>query len=590
MSSASNQTRLPAPRAGALGSDDAGIPAPLAGLTLGDRYRLVQLLGKGGMGSVYLARHVLVGKPVAVKILDSSRVAEGHAYQRLFREAQAAAAIGHPAIIDVHDMGVTAHGDPYLVMEYLEGEDLASLMERHAPLSPAAAFGVIEPILSALGAAHDKGIVHRDLKPANIYLVQRKSAAPAVKLIDFGIAKYAGPTDLAKLTLPGTVMGTPAYMAPEQARGVREVDARTDIYAVGVVLYQILTNRLPFEGTSYNELMFKIVHDEPVLSRSVLEKLEPDVRAIVFRAMQKSPVDRFQSAGEMLEALATLEAWKERTDALTRLAAKVRVRAFGGGDLGGLPHRAEGSTFDVYELLRRDAAASQDASTLADGSGTPMAAAQKPASSGGDAPPTLASGPSAGLPTVSPVSVKTARIATSASASDPGPGQPQDQPLSSRPKPPTSIAFVAAGVVLLAMFGAATAWWHRSTAEPGAHAAAPSASVAPARSVLITLQRIPPDATIRFQGQVMQSNPFRVEASENASVVRVEAPGFDEFAATVVPSQDVTLTVALRPTTADAPVPSASTAANSGSSSPPRKRPPSISKGARGTYYTETFE
>ncbi len=590
MSSASHQSGPPAPRAHEPGSDDTGIPAALSGLLLGDRYRLVQLLGKGGMGSVYLARHVLVGKPVAVKILDSSRVAEGHAYQRLFREAQAAATIGHPAIIDVHDMGVTPHGDPYLVMEYLEGEDLASLMERHAPLSLAAAFGVIEPILSALGAAHDKGIVHRDLKPANIYLVQHKDAAPAVKLIDFGIAKYAGHTDLAKLTLPGTVMGTPAYMAPEQARGVREVDARTDMYAVGVVLYQVLTNRLPFEGTSYNELMFKIVHDEPVLTRSVLEKLEPGVRAVVLRAMQKSPADRFQSAGEMLDALRTIDAWQERADALVRLAAKVRVRAFGGGDLGGLARRAEGSRFDVYELLRRDVAASQDASTLADGSGACMAAAQKPASAGGNAPPTLASGPGAELPTGSPVSVRAPRTATSASAPNLDPGQAPSPTTFSAPKARTSIAFFAAGAVLLAMLGAATAWWHRSSAEPDAQVAAPSASVVPARSVLITVQGIPPDATIRFQGEVMRSNPFRAEASENASVVRVEAPGFDVFAATVVPNQDVTLTVVLRPSTVDNLVPPASAAVSRKPSSPQRKRTPSIGKGARDTYYTEMFE
>ncbi len=293
------------------------------GQILGDRYRINRLIGHGGMGWVFLGRHVVVGKPVAVKILDSARVTEHEGVNRLFREAQAAAAIGHPNIIDVHDVGVTPRGDPYLVMEYLEGEDLSSSILRQGTLSLAAACAIFDPIVSALSAAHSKGIVHRDLKPSNVYLVRRENAPPTVKLIDFGISKFVGATDYAKLTVSGVALGTPAYMSPEQARGEENVDRRTDLYAVGVMLLQVLTGKRPFEGSNYNELIFRIINEPPQIPESVFNSLPEDSGAFIKRAISKDPADRYQSAPELLQKIRSFEAWCERGEALDVLTAQI---------------------------------------------------------------------------------------------------------------------------------------------------------------------------------------------------------------------------------------------------------------------------
>jgi serine/threonine protein kinase len=226
----------------------AGRGSEYVGQTLDARYHLERLIGRGGMGSVFLARHVVIGRPLAVKILDSKYLERGQGYKRLFREAQTAAGIGHPNIVDVLDVGTTLRGDPYLVMEYLVGEDLATFMRRRGPVPPAIAITILEPILLALQAAHARGIVHRDIKPSNIFLVQREGTHPDVKLIDFGVAKVLGPNSEGKITVTGALLGTPSYMAPEQAAGIEELDARVDLYAVGVILYELLTGKLPFQG------------------------------------------------------------------------------------------------------------------------------------------------------------------------------------------------------------------------------------------------------------------------------------------------------------------------------------------------------
>ena len=199
------------------------------GALLDGRYRIVRLLGEGGMGSVYLASHVGLGRDVAIKFLHAELVSRDEVVGRFYREAQAAAAIRHKNIIEVFDVGVSPQGEPFLVMEYLEGESLAGLLKRAGPLNLGAACAVMEPVLQALHAAHRKGIIHRDLKPDNIFLAYQQGEPPVVKIIDFGISKFAqGEFDKWR-TKTGSVMGTPAYMSPEQARGSAGLDHRTDI-------------------------------------------------------------------------------------------------------------------------------------------------------------------------------------------------------------------------------------------------------------------------------------------------------------------------------------------------------------------------
>ena len=304
------------------------------GQTLEGRYRLVKLLGEGGMGVVYLGQHLLVGRPVAIKLLRASLSDNEEAVNRFLREARAAAAIGHRNIIDVLDVGVTGEGEPFLVMEHLEGEGLSSVLERVSRMDLATAAGVMEPTLLALSAAHEKGIVHRDLKPENIFLVQRKNEPPDIKLIDFGISKVTTRGDVTRLTQDGYLLGTPAYMSPEQARGSIDTDHRADIYAAGVILYEMLTACLPFSGENYSALLINVLTSNPTPPREAFEGFPVEAEPLIERALAKDPGDRYQSADEMLSALMDLDGFAGRRDKLSALASGMAKTTFAGGDLG----------------------------------------------------------------------------------------------------------------------------------------------------------------------------------------------------------------------------------------------------------------
>jgi serine/threonine-protein kinase len=217
---------------------------PLVGSVLADRYEILRRIGEGGMGAVYEARHTVIGKRVAVKVLLEKFLEKPELVARLLQEARLASSIGHENIVDVTDFGTTADGRGFVVMEFLEGESLAQLVIRDAPLPVERSLRIARQVASALGAAHDKGIVHRDVKPENVYLV-RRADADYVKVVDFGVSKAVhtreeGP-EWQRLTRTGMVLGTPLYMSPEQARGGEDIDARADIWAVGVLLYECLT-------------------------------------------------------------------------------------------------------------------------------------------------------------------------------------------------------------------------------------------------------------------------------------------------------------------------------------------------------------
>ncbi|MCB9596761.1 MAG: serine/threonine protein kinase [Sandaracinaceae bacterium] len=282
--------------------EEEGAPDPRLGGILDGRYRIVGKLGEGGMGLVYEANHVFLKTRVALKVLRASS-ADKEAIERLKREAQSASAIGNPHIVDVRDFGQLSDGATYVVMEFIEGVDLLTEIRKDR-LTTSRARNIAVQIAEALAAAHEQGIVHRDLKPENILLTTRNGQPDYVKLVDFGIARIQGAT---KLTAAGKVVGTPEYMAPEQCAGI-DVDHRADIYALGVLLYEMLTGTLPFADDDLVQLLRKQIKEAPLPPSRVAPDADIplELEGIVLRCLAKRPSQRFQSMTELREALETL--------------------------------------------------------------------------------------------------------------------------------------------------------------------------------------------------------------------------------------------------------------------------------------------
>ncbi|HEU4580584.1 MAG TPA: serine/threonine-protein kinase [Polyangiaceae bacterium] len=282
-------------------------------LKIGDRidgkYEIKRLLGEGGMGAVYEGENTLIHRRVAIKVLHSGVAALEEAVKRFENEAQAAGRIGSDHIVEVLDLGRLDSGDRYMVMEFLKGESLSARIAARGRLSATEISHVGLQLLEGLSAAHEAGIIHRDLKPDNIFLIaQAKGRTDFVKILDFGISKFNALGKDFSMTRTGSVMGTPYYMAPEQARGAKNLDARLDVYAAGVILYEAATGRVPFDGDTFNELLIKIVTEDSPPVRSVVPDLDPGLAEIIDKARQKNPDQRFASAREFREALAS---WSE---------------------------------------------------------------------------------------------------------------------------------------------------------------------------------------------------------------------------------------------------------------------------------------
>lgn len=327
------------------------------GLTLEGKYHIRELLGEGGMGRVYRGEHVLIGRQVAVKFLHAELASNEEVVRRFYREAQSAAAIRHKNVIDVLDVGVSPEGEPFLVMEYLEGESLSAMIARVGVLDVATACGILEPALNALQAAHDHGIVHRDLKPDNIFIAHQAGEPPTIKLIDFGISKINEAVGQTKLTKDGSLLGTPEYMSPEQARGAADLDHRSDLYSMGVILYEMLTGGRPFVGESYGELLVSVLTEEPRPPHDVNPDFPDEAAAVIGPALARDPADRFQTAAEMLEALRRLPGFARRRDTLTQLGEGLGARGVASGDLGKSMDRGRtGVAEDVLDQVLRERA------------------------------------------------------------------------------------------------------------------------------------------------------------------------------------------------------------------------------------------
>ncbi|HEY1587271.1 MAG TPA: serine/threonine-protein kinase, partial [Polyangia bacterium] len=238
------------------------VDATLVGQVLADRYRIVRLLGEGGMGQVYEAQHLNINKRFAIKMLRPEVIGSAQSLQRFRQEAWAASSIGHENIVEIDDFATLPSGQVYLAMEFLDGQSLAERIRDGAPLALEQAVAVLIAVAHGLAAAHDKGIVHRDMKPENVFLA-RKGGRVTAKILDFGIAKMTGGDEASNLTRTGAIFGTPLYMSPEQAKG-KPADARADVYALGVILYELLTGSVPFGGESSVEILSQHIGAAPV--------------------------------------------------------------------------------------------------------------------------------------------------------------------------------------------------------------------------------------------------------------------------------------------------------------------------------------
>ncbi|HVG33829.1 MAG TPA: serine/threonine-protein kinase [Pyrinomonadaceae bacterium] len=290
----------------ALRADDtvaASIPVdPLIGLTLDGKYRLDERLGKGGMGTVYRATHLLIDRSVAIKVLNPHFVEDEEAQERFRREARAAGRLQHQNAVTVTDFGRTEDGLVYIVMELLEGRSLREVLAREAPLDAARAVSLMLQISAAVAAAHEARVIHRDLKPGNIFVVQRKNVPPVVKVLDFGIAKLAADAleedEEAEQTLTkvGVMIGTPRYMSPEQCDGGKLTPA-SDVYSLGIILYEMLTGTTPFSGSTPLAIAMKHSTETPRPPREFLNTIPAPLEEVVLHALEKLPGNRPPDAG-----------------------------------------------------------------------------------------------------------------------------------------------------------------------------------------------------------------------------------------------------------------------------------------------------
>ncbi len=325
---------------------------PRVGTLAGETYQIVRVIGEGGMGRVYEARHLrLKERRFAIKTLHADLAKNPEIVARFLREAESASSLSHPHVVDVFDVHHFADGTPYLVGEFLDGEELAEHVAKNGPLSPASAAVIGHQICSALAAAHARGIVHRDMKPENVFVLRAPSGRPdplRVKILDFGISKARD--ERTHLTRTGMIMGTPSYMAPEQARG-QAVDHRADVYAVGAVLYYALTGQKPFDSEDPTSTLTLVLTRDPERLRTLAPTIPEALELVVQKAMAKDPADRFESMPELARALRAFD----RTGGLVSIgvpgpalaAPTEKVRRFAALDawLGAGEHAAGPATY-----------------------------------------------------------------------------------------------------------------------------------------------------------------------------------------------------------------------------------------------------
>ncbi|MFH2010958.1 MAG: serine/threonine-protein kinase [bacterium] len=317
------------------------------GQILADRYRIVRMLGEGGMGEVYEAEHIYIKKKVALKLLRNEITSNAEAVTRFHQEALSASTIGHENIVVIDDFGRLPDGSVYLTMEYLAGEPLSDLMLR-GKQPPDRALDIVMQICRGLAAAHSKGIIHRDMKPENVYIVVDKDGTDLCKILDFGIAKVSSSDSGENLTRTGTIFGTPHYMSPEQAMG-RQLDHRTDVYSVGVIMYELFTGTVPFKAESFMGILTQHITALPQPPRQCApdRQIHPEIERIILTAMNKEPEKRYPSMVEFLEDLRNV---KGTITSLQPAAAAAGAGASGGWGSASTFHSAVPPTTMAAEI------------------------------------------------------------------------------------------------------------------------------------------------------------------------------------------------------------------------------------------------
>ncbi len=483
-----------------------------SGQTIEGRYRIEKLLGKGGMGAVYLGRHTVIGKKVAVKFLHHQFTHNEEIVKRFYREAQAAAAIAHKNIIDVLDVGVSETREPYLVMEYLEGESLSHLLRRNGNIDMGAACGILEPTLLALAVAHSKGIVHRDLKPENIFLVKQDDDIPQIKIIDFGISKITELGASVRFTQTGTLLGTPAYMSPEQARGDSDVDHRSDLYSVGVMLYEMLSGKMPITGKNHNAHLMNVITQAPIPPRESNPEFPLEAEPVVLKALSKDAGSRHQTAVEFLDALKKLKSYSERETRLGYYASGISEIVFAAGDLGKRESANQHENI-ISNVLNK-----------------------------------LSSGEIPGI-TATDTNVATKRY---------------------RSRFPLLIT----GVALILLLGVALAFSFSNLGvderspkliplNPNTASSLPTPvpreTAKAASDIQIRIKGLPEGAAIYYDGKPMTKNPFHAAKREAATTLRIEARHFESFHTELIPSRDQELLIQMTPATPEKTEPTKNT-------------------------------
>ncbi|MBI5500257.1 MAG: protein kinase [Deltaproteobacteria bacterium] len=491
-------------------------PGVRAGSLLGGKYRLVKMLGRGGVGEVWEALHDVIGLRVAVKLIRFEYAGNPELNARFIQEARAAAAVGHPGIVQVHDVGTSPDGRAYLVLEFLEGEDFEKVLARQRRLSVGETAEVLVDALDALGAAHAKGIVHRDMKPENVFLVPGRKGERVVKLVDFGIARLADEADSTmRLTRPGAVMGTPYYMSPEQARGEAAVDAGVDIYAVGVMLFEALAGRLPFMGSSYNEVLSKVLAEPFPSIRETRPDVPEEIERIIRRACARERAARYRDAGEFGEALAPFR--------------RPRVVA-----------------------RRGDSAAEGLATSRTSSVSTPVPAVSPssiPPPAAEDQPPTVAAtgagADESATPEPDPATPATAapRLPSQAPGVEGSPGAEVERGESDPPRKARSWGlYVANALLLVGLLSVAAFFLFRNggAGDGPAGAGGLSGAAAGGATVDVRVIGVPEGADVRFDGRSVGTE-FEVPAARDEHTVEVTLPGRPSVVRMVRPTADLTL-------------------------------------------------
>jgi serine/threonine protein kinase len=322
------------------------------------KYRLTRLLGRGGMGSVWEGVHDSLGSRVACKFIEPEFVQSFDAVTRFENEARAAASLNSKHVVNVYDHGVSADGRPYIVMEYLKGESLDARIAKLGTVPLQAVAMIVRQISLALFRAHEKGIIHRDLKPENVFLVwDDEDQADLVKVVDFGIAKFKdNKAGITSATKTGAILGTPYYMSPEQARGLKDIDSRSDIWSLGVIAYQALTGQIPFDGEAVGDLLVKICTEDPTPPSELNPTLPPAIDHWMARALCREPNLRFQDAREMAEALLTIAELPHRSTLGSTIGRELEKTALGSPAprLGAVQTRPHGSSTTTGGVTRTD--------------------------------------------------------------------------------------------------------------------------------------------------------------------------------------------------------------------------------------------